>query len=216
MRAFQELSDRACKRRPAPTTLPGMIATCAVVACVALASTARPVANRLVSVTGTAAVAGKPQAGVVVWLEAAAGHPASERRRVVLDQRNLQFSPRVLAIRTGTTVEFPNNDRVFHNVFSFRDGKRFDLGLYPIGSVKLVEFDKPGVSRVFCNIHPQMAAYVVAVDSPWFVVSADNGTFTLPDVPEGTYTYHAWRAGGSPLTGRHTLQPGNLLNINWP
>lgn len=216
MQVFQKVSARGRKPRPAPVTLSGMIAICAVVSCVVVASTARPVADRLDSVTGTAAVSGNPQAGIVVWIEAPAGHPVSARRRVVLDQRNLQFSPRVLAVRTGTTVEFPNNDRVFHNVFSFRDGKRFDLGLYPIGSVKLVEFDKPGVSRIFCNIHPQMAAYVVAVDSPWLAVSADNGAFTLADVPPGTYTYHAWRPGAPHLTGRHTVQPGTPLNINWP
>lgn len=188
----------------------------AVVTFIALASSARPDASRLVAVAGSAAVGGKPQADVVVWLEAPAGHPVPRERRVVLDQRNLQFAPRVLALRTGTTVEFPNNDRVFHNVFSFRDGKRFDLGLYPIGSVKLVEFDKPGVSRVFCNIHPQMAAYVVVVDSPWFAVSEASGAFTLPEVPEGTYTYHAWRAGGAAVTGRHTAGPGTSLNIAWP
>ena len=63
-------------------------------------------------------------------------------------------------MRVGTTVDFPNNDRVFHNVFSFRDGKRFDLGMYPIGTLRRVTFDKPGLSRLFCNIHPNMAAYV--------------------------------------------------------
>ena len=73
---------------------------------------------------------------------------------VVLDQRNLSFSPRVLAVRVGTTVSFPNHDRVFHDVFSFRDGKRFELGLYPVGAIKHVPFDRPGLSRVFCNIHP--------------------------------------------------------------
>jgi plastocyanin len=194
----------------------GAVAICAVTTFIAFASAARPAASRLLTVTGTAAVGGKAKADVVVWLEAAAGQPVAAETRVVLDQRNLQFSPRVLAISTGTTVEFPNNDRVFHNVFSFRDGKRFDLGLYPIGSVKLVEFDKPGVSRLFCNIHPQMAAYVVVVDSPWFAVSSASGAFTLSEVPAGTYTYHAWRAGGPSVTGRHAVEPGTLLNINWP
>jgi hypothetical protein len=139
-----------------------------------------------------------------------------DRHRPILDQRDLQFAPRVLAVEVGTTVEFPNHDRVFHNVFSFRDGKRFDLGLYPIGSVKRVVFDKPGVSRIFCNIHPHMAGYVVAVDSSVFAMSDDNGSFTLPGIPEGTYTYHAWRAGASPLTGTVTVQAGNHLDIQWP
>jgi plastocyanin len=183
---------------------------------VTLASTMLSADSPSIHVSGSAAVAGKPQANVVVWLEPPAGQEPRARRRIVLDQRNMQFEPRVLVVRTGTTVEFPNNDRVFHNVFSFRDGKRFDLGLYPIGSVKHVQFDKPGVSRVFCNIHPQMAAYVIAVDSPWFAVSDESGGFTLPDVPGGTYTYHAWRAGGSPLTGSVTVEPGRRLEIEWP
>jgi hypothetical protein len=72
------------------------------------------------------------------------------------------------------------------------------------------------VSRLFCNIHPQMAAYVVVVDSPWFAVSSASGAFTLSEVPAGNYTYHAWRAGGPSVTGRHAVEPGTLLNINWP
>ena len=182
---------------------------------VALASILLSADGPSIRVSGSAVVGGKPQANVVVWLEAPAEQGFHAPRRIVLDQRNLQFEPRVLAVRTGTTVEFPNNDRVFHNVFSFRDGKRFDLGLYPIGSVKHVQFDKPGVSRLFCNIHPQMAAYVVAVDSPWFAVSDESGSFTLPDLPAGTYTYHAWRAGASPLTGGLTVEPGTRLEIGW-
>jgi plastocyanin len=213
---FHHVTGNTRARRTASIGTSGMGAIAAAIICVALILTARPVASRLTPISGSTTVAGKPQADVVVWLEAPAGQDSPDRRKVVLDQRNLQFAPRVLAVRTGTAVEFPNNDRVFHNVFSFRDGKRFDLGLYPIGSVKQVRFDKPGVSRVFCNIHPQMAAYVVSVDSPWFAVSAADGRFTLPDVPAGTYTYQAWRAGGPTLTGRHTVQPASPLKIDWP
>ena len=169
-----------------------------------------------VHVPGSATVAGKPQANVVVWLDIPARDDSHPARRVVLDQRNLQFAPRVLAVQTGTIVDFPNNDRVFHNVFSFRDGKRFDLGLYPIGSVKRVQFDKPGVSRLFCNIHPRMAGYVIAVDSPYFAVSDDEGRFTLTNVPAGTHTYRAWRAGGEPLTGILTVEAGSHLEVQWP
>src|SRR3984893_7108936 len=103
---------------------------------------------------GTARAAGHPLPNAVVWLEAPnlpGGPPVGQ---VVLDQRNLSFSPHVLAVRVGTTVDFPNNDRVFHNVFSFRDGKRFNLGLYPVGTSRPVIFDHTGLSRIFCNIHP--------------------------------------------------------------
>ena len=105
---------------------------------------------------------------------------------------------------------FPNNDKVFHNVFSFRDGKKFDLGMYPKGVTKPIVFDKPGLARLFCNIHPNMAAYVMAVDSPYFAVTDENGAFTIAGVPPGTYTYHAWRPGGQALTGSITVDGDEL------
>ncbi|PYR14286.1 MAG: hypothetical protein DMG00_04090 [Acidobacteria bacterium] len=106
---------------------------------------------------GTVRVAVHPEPDAVVWLEAPNGPPSPSGKPIVLDQRNFTFFPHVLAVRVGTTVDLPNNDRVFHNVFSFHDGKRFDLGLFPVGTSRPVRFDKPGVNRVFCNIHPNMA-----------------------------------------------------------
>jgi plastocyanin len=164
---------------------------------------------------GTTRVGERPEPNAVVWLETAAA-PGRETRKVVLDQKNMSFSPHVLAVRVGTTVEFPNRDRVFHNVFSFHDGKRFDLGMYPVGTTRDVTFGKPGLSRIFCNIHPNMAAYVLAVESPYFAVSDDRGTFNITGVPAGTYTYHAWRAGGGqPLTGSVTVDGNQPFEIHW-
>jgi plastocyanin len=164
--------------------------------------------------TGTVQVAGRPTQNAVVWL-AASSAPAGPTRKAVLDQRNLQFFPRVLAVRVGTTVDLPNNDKVFHNVFSFRDGKKFDLGMYPKGTSKPVKFDQPGLARLFCNIHPNMAAYVLAVDSPYFAVSNEDGTFTISGIPPGTYTYHAWRPGGQPVTGSIAVDGNTPLEIRW-
>jgi plastocyanin len=164
--------------------------------------------------TGTVQVAGRPAQYAVVWLEAS-GTPPGRQQKVVVDQRNLAFVPHVLVVRVGTTVEFPNNDKVFHNIFSFRDGKKFDLGMYPKGAVKYVNFDKPGLARLFCNIHPNMAAYVMAVDSPYFAVSNENGTFTISGVPPGTYTYHAWRPGGQTLTGSIAVDGTSPFEIRW-
>ena len=164
---------------------------------------------------GTTRVGERPEPNAVVWLEAAAA-PGRETRKVVLDQQNLAFSPHVLAVRVGTTVEFPNRDRVFHNVFSFHDGKRFDLGMYPVGTVKNVTFGQPGLSRIFCNIHPNMAAYVMAVDSGYFAVSDSSGRFLIAAVPPGTYIYHAWHPGGTTLTGSAAVDGDKPLEIRWP
>jgi len=164
---------------------------------------------------GTTRVGERPEPNAVVWLESAAA-PARETRKVVLDQRNMAFSPHVLAVRVGTTVEFPNRDRVFHNVFSFHDGKRFDLGMYPVGAARDVTFGKPGLSRIFCNIHPNMAAYVMAVDSGYFAASDASGRFVLAAVPSGTYVYHAWHPGGATLTGSATVDGDTPLEVRWP
>jgi plastocyanin len=165
---------------------------------------------------GIARVGGKPAADVLVWLDAPGTEAVAKAAPVVLDQRNLSFTPRVLAVRVGTTVEFPNNDRVFHNVFSFRDGRRFDLGLYPVGSSRRVTFDKPGLSRIYCNIHPNMAAYVMAVDSAYFAVSDRSGTFRIAAAPTGTYRYYAWRPGAEQLTGTWSSAADGPLTIAWP
>jgi plastocyanin len=172
-------------------------------------------ASSELDVHGTTTSNDKPVANAVVWIEAP-GLPASAFRKVVLDQRNLNFYPRVLVVQVGTVVEFPNHDRVFHDVFSFRDGKQFELGLYPVGAVKQVPFDRPGLSRVFCNIHPGMAAYIMVVDSPYFAVSDGDGHFTLPRMPAGTFTYHAWRPGGAILSGSASVRAGSFLDVQWP
>ena len=168
-----------------------------------------------VNVQGTAVAGGKPLADAVVWVDV----PGAARRpqqKAVLDQRNLDFYPRVLVVQVGTVVDFPNHDRVFHNVFSFRDGRKFDLGLYPVGAVRRIPFDRPGLSRVFCNIHPNMAAYIMVVDTPHFAQSGRDGRFVLPDLPAGTFTYHAWRSGAPILSGQLAVQPGATLDVQWP
>ena len=165
--------------------------------------------------TGRVQTAGAAQKDAVVWLTGGQVMPAAPKR-VVLDQRNMAFLPRVLGVPVGTRVEMPNNDRVFHNVFSFKDGKKFDLGLYPVGTRKEVTFDKPGLSRVFCNIHPTMAAYVLAVESSLVAVSDAGGRFELPGVAPGRYQYHAWRPGGEVMTGQLTVSAGQAVEVSWP
>jgi plastocyanin len=172
--------------------------------------------SKAADLRGNATAANRPLADAVVWLDAPNAPQSPKQKTVTMDQRNLTFIPRVLAVQAGTAVKFPNNDRVFHNVFSLHDGKKFDLGLYPVGSKKVQKFNTPGLSRIFCNIHPNMAAYIMVVDTPYFAVSDKKGRFTLSDVPGGTYTYHAWRPGGTPLKGTVTVSNGVSLKVNWP
>jgi plastocyanin len=115
------------------------------------------------------------------------GHPAPQ-----IAQINKSFDPHVLVIRVGTPVQFPNKDPFLHNVFSLFDGKRFDLGFYEAGSSKTVHFDRPGVSFLFCNIHPEMSGAVVAVDTPYFGVSDRNGRVAIQNVPDGRYQLNVW------------------------
>jgi plastocyanin len=164
---------------------------------------------------GVVRVAGRAAKDVVIWVDAPGGTTAPHAK-ARLDQRNMQFVPRVLAVRVGTSVEMPNSDRLLHNVFSFRDGKIFDLGLYPVGASQTVKFERAGLSRIFCNIHPTMAAYVLALDSDFFAVSDAQGRFTIDSVPGGTYTYHAWRAGKAATTGTLVADPDRPVEVELP
>jgi plastocyanin len=127
--------------------------------------------------------------GVVVWLEPVNGTPpeATGAVAVRMTQKDKTFTPHVLAIRTGTTVDFPNFDPIFHNAFSNYDGKTFDVGLYPPGSSRSVRFNRPGVVRVFCNIHAAMSAVIVVLNSPYFATTRKDGSFEIPSVPAGEY-----------------------------
>jgi plastocyanin len=115
-----------------------------------------------------------------------------------LVQRRKTFEPHVLVVRIGTMVEFPNKDPFFHNIFSLYDGRRFDLGLYEAGTARSVRFDRPGISFLFCNIHAEMSAVVLAVDTPYFGLSDRNGSLVIHNVPDGRYQINVWYERGSP------------------
>jgi plastocyanin len=143
---------------------------------------------------------GKADAGgVVIWLDPLDGPaPRLQRPRQRMDQRGKRFIPHVVAVQRGSEVDFPNSDPFFHNVFSLYNGKRFDLGLYASGESRPVLFNRPGVSHIFCNIHPQMSAVVVALDTPYFGVSDRAGNVAVADVPEGRYTLRVWHERTKP------------------
>lgn len=157
------------------------------------------------TVTGRVLVMGEQakssnSANAVVWLVPIGGskpvQPLLQQPRLM--QKNKHFSPRLLVVPTGTDVEFPNLDPFFHNVFSLFDGKRFDLGLYEAGESRTVRFNHPGVSYIFCNIHPQMSAVVVVLDTSYYAVSSRNGKFVIDHVLPGRYLLKAWYEGSSP------------------
>lgn len=153
----------------------------------------------------------------VVWLTPV-GTPvdppqqkASEIPQLV--QTNKAFHPSLLVIPAGGKVEFPNHDPFFHNVFSLFEGKRFDLGLYESGTTRFVQFDKPGISFIFCNIHAQMSAVVIALATPYYAISDARGDLSIPKVPPGRYELQVFHSSVAPDTLRAlnreiTVAPG--------
>ncbi len=140
----------------------------------------------------------------VVWLTAVPGSSvelpslpvASTNPRLL--QKNKSFEPHLLVVPAGSMVEFPNHDPFFHNVFSLFEGKRFDLGLYEAGTSRMVRFDRPGISYIFCNIHPQMSAVVITVGTPLYSIATKDGQVSIPNVPFGRYMLHIWSEGMGP------------------
>ena len=132
----------------------------------------------------------------VVWLtridEPAEPTPVIAGQGAQLVQKHKTFSPHVLVVQAGSPVAFPNRDPFFHNVFSLFEGKRFDLGLYEAGSTRSVVFDREGISYIFCNIHPEMSAVVIALRTPYYGISDAKGVLSITDVPAGHYRMHVW------------------------
>lgn len=158
------------------------------------------------SVTGLVTATGStPTRGVqaVVWLTptGAANDPSPVKPvHGVLRQKNKAFDPHILVVTKGSTVDFPNLDPWFHNVFSLFNGKKFDLGLYEAGTSRTVHFDREGVSYIFCNIHPEMSAVVVVVPSPYYALAGKSGEISIADVPPGRYRLHVWSENAQPET----------------
>jgi plastocyanin len=153
-------------------------------------------------------------ANVVVWLTplqpdphpASTGHPGPFR----LVQKDKMFTPHLLVVPAGSDVEFPNQDPFFHNVFSLFNGKRFDLGLYESGASRTVRFDREGISYIFCNIHPDMAAVVLALNTPYYAISNATGALMIANVPPGSYRLHLWSEAANPPDADKTVQVGAL------
>lgn len=149
----------------------------------------------------------KDASQTVVWLTpvGVAPEPPKQTQIPQLVQRNKSFQPGLVVIPVGGKVEFPNHDPFFHNVFSLFEGKRFDLGLYESGTTRFVQFDKPGISFIFCNIHAEMSAVVVALATPYYAISDARGEISIPNVPPGRYDLQVFHAA---------VDPGSLRALN--
>ena len=146
----------------------------------------------------------------VVYLESY--RKAQPLPRAVIDQRDKTFIPHVSVVTTGTSVQFPNNDSVFHNVFAYFNAKKFDLGMYPRGASKSVTFEKKGLVSLLCNVHSEMSAFIVVVDTPYYAVSDRQGRFLIRGVPSGAYVLHVWHESGGSYSRAVAIHGDVALN----
>lgn len=174
-----------------------------IVAGLAIAPAARGVAvSGQVELTNSQDSAARKHnySGVVIWLQPVdrdAPVPVIPRR-VEMKQQNKHFTPHVVAVQVGGSVDFPNLDPIFHNAFSKFAGQQFDVGLYPPGTSKAVPFRKPGIVQVFCNIHSTMSAIIDVVPTPWYDVTGATGKFNIAGVPPGEYQLHIYHERALP------------------
>jgi plastocyanin len=172
-------------------------------------------------IKGTITLAGKPTTDAVVSLqglgpEQVKPKSAAASKKAVLDQREMRFVPHVLPVLVGTTVEFPNNDKSWHNVYSKSEAKEFDLGLYAPGKTRSAKFDKPGVVRILCNVHPAMEAFIVVQEHPFFAVADKQGNYRLNAVPLGKYRVQVWHPQlGTRETAVEIVRDGEVLDVGF-
>lgn len=163
-----------------------------------------------------------------ITIKTAGGHEVPDRSNIVIfvegvdkrleqsgtgmlraiSQKGHSFSPRVLAVTRGTTVRFPNDDTVYHNVFSLSRTKSFDLGIYPVGKSQEVTFNKVGLVRVYCNIHPRMVSSILVLNNSFHATTASDGTYEIAGVPDGKYVLRSWSEFGEEYRQTVTLDGG--------
>lgn len=193
------------------TRIPLIIAAFALAACLYCARAQEPaqdaqsaftVSGDIRIVEGKSSKVARDSSGVAVWLVPFGGvEPArmdATKQTFRMTQHNKQFHPHLLIVPLGSLVSFPNLDPWFHNVFSLYRGKRFDLGLYEAGSQKTIRFDRLGASYIFCNIHPEMMAVVLTVDTNFYAISDQHGRWSISGVPAGRYRLHVWDENATP------------------
>jgi plastocyanin len=161
---------------------------------------------------------------VVLYLEgdstALAGTPEqiAAHRRGAISQRDERFAPHVRAVMRGGSIDFPNEDDVFHNVYSLSSAagsNGFDLGRYPKGASRAATFNKPGTINVFCHIHSEMSAIVLVLENPFFALPDENRRYVIDDVPEGEYTIVGWHERIKPITRRVRVIAGQTSPVDF-
>lgn len=192
------------------------VAALAVVAA-AVATAQVPPAAKPGAVRGLVTVKDKggakpDRSGVVVYLEKVPGPPPAPTTAVIR-QRDKQFDPPLTIVVRGATVDFPNEDKIFHNVFSVSRPARFDLGLYKSGAKKSVEMKRPGTVDVYCNIHPEMVAKVKVLENGFYTRTDKSGAFVIDGVPPGDYPIVAWLPTGDEARGRVTITSGGTTDV---
>ncbi len=168
--------------------------------------TAQPVAAGTVEGHVRRAGSSADLSNFVISVEDIEGPFPAPERPAVMEQKDLQFVPHVLAIQVGTTVEFPNSDPLAHNVFSISEAKRFNLGLYSRGTVRRLKFERPGVVDLLCNVHLEMSGFIVVVKNPYFARTSSDGAFRIDGVPAGRHQLHYW----------HERLPPQVLTVQVP
>ena len=167
------------------------------------------------SVGSPAALASESERrNVVIYLRNAPSKAVSPVR-LSIRQRNETFTPRVVAVTVGSEVDFPNDDPIYHNVFSLSRVRTFNLGRYPRGDTRRVRFDRPGIVKVFCEIHSHMSATVIVFDHPWFAMPDETGRFALDAVPPGDHEVTAWHERLGDTTSRLRVEPGRAATADF-
>jgi len=154
---------------------------------------------------------GRDAANCVVFLEGA--EHAKPLANAMVDQKDRKFIPHVTVVTVGTKVAFPNHDTIFHNVFSEYHNTKFDFGMYARGKTKYQTFDRPGVAVLLCSVHPDMGAYVVVVDTPYYAKADESGRFTIPGVKPGRYTVNVWHESGETYKMQAEVGPDSHLQL---
>ena len=178
---------------------------------------AAPVMAKRYEIVSKGGVLSTSPPAAIVYLEGAFAKPAAQPLRQII-QKDLVFQPSLLAVQTGTKVEFPNRDDTYHNVFSFSPAKRFDLGRHrpEDAPVPSQVFDKAGLITLRCDIHEHMRGIILVLDTPHFTISGTDGSFKLGGLPAGTYKLKAWLDSRTTLEKSVTLTSGHAIRLNFP